>query len=281
MMNSVVAPTRNDHTAAAARERVGLSVVIAALFAFSWIGTIPQLLVSWQGASSLSMPPELMQGFILAPGLVALVAAWLNGGWLACRHLFRRLLRRRAALFLYAAVLLGPPALMLVSILLSNTLGCTALRLPPASGAFAAFLPNFLAHLLLNTEELAWRGYVLPRMQRHWSPLLASLVLGAIWIAFHAPYFFMKGGHPGGYTPLLLVASLLPMSILLTRTFNAAAGSVLLPHLLHQSVNGWAEALPYLPRFAGSSAPLAISATIAFVLALFTIVAWPSMWIRR
>ncbi|MFO1507280.1 MAG: hypothetical protein U1F23_09490 [Lysobacterales bacterium] len=46
--------------------------------------------------------------------------------------------------------------------------------------------------------------------------------------------------------------SLLPFSVLLTRTFNAAAGSVLLPHLLHQSINSWGEALPFLlRRFAG------------------------------
>lgn len=280
-MDSAVTPLRNDRAAMAARERFGLPGVVAAIFALSWIGTIPQLLASWHGPASLSTPIGLLQLFILAPGLVALGAAWLNGGRPACLHLLGRLLRWRAAPFLYAAVLLGPPTLMLVSILLSNALGCTALRLPAANAALAAFLPNFLVYLSLNTEELAWRGYVLPRMQQRWSPLLAAFVLGVIWTVFHAPYFFMKGGHPGGYTPLLFVASLLPMSILLTRTFNAAAGSVLLPHLLHQSVNGWAEALPYLPRFAGSSAPVVISVAIAFALAVFAIVAWPSMWIRR
>jgi membrane protease YdiL (CAAX protease family) len=280
-MSSVDTPIRNDRAAAAMCERFGLPVVIAAIFALSWIGTIPQLLASWHGASSLSLPLQLLQPFILAPGLVALGAAWLNGGWLACRHLLGRLLRWRATPFLYAAVLVGPPALMLGSILLSNALGYTALRLPAASDALAAFMPNFLVYLLLNTEELTWRGYVLPRMQRCWNPLLAALVLGVIWTAFHVPYFFMKGGHPGGYTPLLFVVSLLPMSVLLTRTFNAAAGSVLLPHLLHQSVNAWAEALPYLPRFTGSNAPVAISVAIAFALAVFAIVAWPSMWTRR
>jgi hypothetical protein len=98
--------------------------------------------------------------------------------------------------------------------------------------------------------------------------------------AFHAPHFFMQGGHPDSDTPLLFVVSLLPMSVLLTRTFNAA-GSVLLPHLLHQSVIAWAEALPYLPRSAGSHAPVAIGAAIAFVIATFAAVAWPSMWVRH
>ncbi|MDE2271990.1 MAG: hypothetical protein KGJ94_08400, partial [Xanthomonadaceae bacterium] len=63
-------------------------------------------------------------------------------------------------------------------------------------------------------------------------------------------------------------------------TFNAAAGSVLLPHLLHQSINGWGEALPFLPRIAGSTAPLAISVVIVIVIATLVVVVRPSMWLK-
>ena len=40
------------------------------------------------------------------------------------------------------------------------------------------------------------------------------------------------------------------------------AGSVLLPHLFHQSINAWAEAVPALPRFSHTTVPLAISAAL-------------------
>lgn len=261
-------------------ERLGLVAVVILIFVLSWIGTIPQIAASWLGAKAVPGYLKPLQVFILAPGLVALGAAWANGGWSGCRQLLGRLVRWRASWKLYVAVLLGPPVVVTVSILASNALGMTALKLPAAGPMLAAFAMTFVVYLLLNTEELAWRGYVLPRMQVRWSPLVAALVLGVIWTLFHAPYFLMKGGHPGGFTPLLFVLSLLPFSVLLTRTFNAAAGSVLLPHLLHQSINSWGEALPFLPRFAGSLAPLTIGVLIVLALAAWAAVLHPAMWLK-
>ena len=84
---------------------------------------------------------------------------------------------------------------------------------------------------------------MLPRLQRCWSPLLASLALDAISVVSHAHCFLLQGRHPCGLTPWLFVARLLTLSVLLIRIFNAAAGSVLLPHLLHQSLNAWIAAL--------------------------------------
>jgi hypothetical protein len=186
---------------APSRERLGLTPVIIAIFVLSWIGTIPQLMASWNGAQSVPGYIKLLQILILAPGLVALAAAWINGGWPGCKQLLGRLLRWRARWTIYAAVLLGPLAVVVVSIVISNSLGYTKIELPAPADALAAFVPLFLVYLVLNTEELAWRGYVLPRMQLRWSPLVAALVLGVVWASFHAPYFFMKGGHPGGITP--------------------------------------------------------------------------------
>jgi len=259
-------------------ERLPLAAVIIVIFVMSWIGTIPQVMASWVGAAALPGYVRLLQLFILAPGFVVLWAAWINRGRAGFRQLLGRLLHWRAAWWIYAAVLLGTPAVVVISVLISNALGYTALTLPGPARALAAFLPTFAVYLLLNTEELAWRGYVLPRMQARWSPLVAALVLGVIWTLFHVPYFLMKGGHPGGYTPLLFALSLLPFSVLLARTFNATAGGVLLPHLLHQSINGWGESLPLLPRFAHSMAPVTISVLILLGLAALVAVVRPPMW---
>jgi membrane protease YdiL (CAAX protease family) len=260
------------------KERLGLTAVIVIIFALSWLSTIPQILASWRGAGAVPVYIKLLQIFLIAPGLVALWAAYINGGWSACKQLLKRLIAWRVSWKLYVAVLLGPPAVILVSLLLSNTLGYTQIRIPDAGSVFAVFVPTFIVYLILNTEELAWRGYVLPRMQGRWNPLVASLVLGVIWTVFHAPYFLMKGGHPGGFTPVMFVLALLPMTVLLTRVFNSAAGSVLLTHLLHQSINSWAESLPFLPRHTGNTAPLWIAIVLLIVLAGYCIVAKPSMW---
>jgi hypothetical protein len=240
--------------------------VVALIFALSWPSVVPQILASWRGAAAVPGWVKLLQVLLVAPGLVAVAAAAVNGGWPGARDLLRRLLRWRAPAALWAGALLGPPLVIWASSAAAHVLG----RLDRDVTAFprfaAAFLPTFLVYLLLNTEELAWRGYVLPRMQARWTPLRATLVLGALWTVFHAPYFFMKGGHPGGTTPLLFVLTVIPVALVLTSLFNGSGGSVLLPHLFHQSVNAWAEAIPFLPRFAGSHWPMAISAAVLLAL---------------
>jgi membrane protease YdiL (CAAX protease family) len=280
---NAMSPLRDDSATIAdpSRDRVRLGVVIVAVFALSWLSTIPQIWASWQGAAAVPGWAKLLQIFLVAPGLVALAAAWINGGRRACMDLLRRLFRWRAAWWLYAVVLLGPPALMVGSITIANAFFGTAIAMPSAGDALAAFVPTFLVYLVLNTEELCWRGYVLPRMQWRWNPLAASLLLGVVWTLFHAPYFAMKGGHPGGFTPILFVLTLLPMSILQTRFFNAAAGSVLLPHLFHQSINAWAEAVPALPRFSHTTVPLAISAALLIAAAVVAALWPPAMWHDR
>lgn len=261
-------------------ERMPLAIVVIAIFAISWLSTVPQIWASWQGAAAVPGWAKALQVFLVAPGLVALAAAAINGGRAGCADLLRRLVRWRASAWLYAAVLLGPPALMLAALALTQACG-VEVKWPSAADALTAFVPTFLVYLVLNTEELAWRGYVLPRMQWRWSPLVASLVLGVVWILFHAPYFFMKGGHPGGFTPALFVLTLLPMTVLQTRFFNASAGSVLLPHLFHQSINAWAEALPVLPRFAHGELPAWIVAVGLIIAAFIAAVLPPPMTRRR
>lgn len=259
-----------------ASERLGLWWVVALIFAISWPSVVPQILASWKGAAAVPAWAKLLQLLLVAPGIVAVAAAAVNGGWPAARGLLKRVVRWRAPAALYAGVLLGPPLVLWLSAWLSHALGFVARDVTDFPRILSAFGPTFLAYLILNNEELAWRGYVLPRMQARWSPRQASLILGVVWTLFHSPYFLMKGGHPGGFTPLLFVLTVVPLTVLLTGVFNLSGGSVLLPHLLHQSFNAWAEAIPYLPRFAGSRWPVTMTA-IVLIAAAAVVLGRPSM----
>lgn len=261
-------------------DRVPLVVVLVLLFVISWVGTIPQVYGSWKGAVAVPGWMKLLQLFMLAPAFVALGVAFVNGGWPAARTLLFRLFRWRANAAVYTAVLLGPPLVILGAIVVSNALGLSAVKLPGLAAALSTFLPTFLAYLLLNTEELAWRGYVLPRFLRRWNPLAATLILGVVWAVFHSPYFFMKGGHPGGFHPIVFLIMVVALAVVFTRLFAVTGGSVLLPHLLHQSVNGWAEALPVLPRFSGSSIPAVVAVSVLAVIVVAMVVLNRVFWLR-
>jgi membrane protease YdiL (CAAX protease family) len=86
-------------------------------------------------------------------------------------------------------------------------------------------------------EELGWRGFALPLLLDRFSPVTASLVLGAVWGVWHLPSFFASGLPQSVATlPAFLVAAPL-LSIVATWLFIRSGGSVVVSILLHYSVN--------------------------------------------
>jgi len=57
--------------------------------------------------------------------------------------------------------------------------------------AWPELIPKFIFVLLFVGvgEETGWRGFALPELQKRLSPVVASVVLGAIWAAWHIPLF--------------------------------------------------------------------------------------------
>jgi uncharacterized protein len=88
-------------------------------------------------------------------------------------------------------------------------------------------------------EEIGWRGVALPGLQRQYSPLKASLILGAAWATWHLPFWLLLGNleefGPGyfGLNYLFIV----PSTYYLTWIFNRTRSSLLLPVAFHLSFN--------------------------------------------
>jgi hypothetical protein len=80
-------------------------------------------------------------------------------------------------------------------------------------------------------EELAWRGFLLPRLLDKCSLLEASVILGLVWAAWHINVFFSPIS-----TWALFTASAVALSILMTVLFLHTRGSVLLAIVMHWSV---------------------------------------------
>jgi membrane protease YdiL (CAAX protease family) len=115
--------------------------------------------------------------------------------------------------------------------------------LPPEARQipFLFFLPFvFLQQTLVGSsmgEELGWRGYLLPRLQRRFGALVASVVLGLIWGLWHLPLALTPGDVRSetffGWTLLGLVAA----AILFTWVYNNTRGSLLIALLFHTAIN--------------------------------------------
>ena len=83
------------------------------------------------------------------------------------------------------------------------------------------------------TEELAWRGFALPRLQAGRSALTASLILGLLWGLWHTPLFLIAGTAQTTWPYLGFVLFTVAYSVLMTWMYNHTRGSVLLASLFH------------------------------------------------
>lgn len=105
---------------------------------------------------------------------------------------------------------------------------------------------SFVWALFLNgpmQEEGGWRGFALPRLQSRFSPLIASIVLGFLWGAFHWSGFFV--GYRGASLLFWIRIGDIAISIAFTWLYNRLKGKSLLPLLLmHASFNATNDFLP-------------------------------------
>lgn len=84
-------------------------------------------------------------------------------------------------------------------------------------------------------EEPGWRGYALPRLQRRFSPIAASLLLGVLWSAWHLPLFFYPGWNEGPMWLYFVIVT--GFSISMSFVANLTRFGVAAPILVHAMFN--------------------------------------------
>lgn len=250
--------------------RITLPGFFAIVFVISWIGAAPSVLATWVGPTTSPQWVSLVQA--LAPlkllmffgTLIAtLIVVRVNYGRGGIKTFLGALLKFRVAAKWYGLALLGPGLIVLLVLIGSRWLDPNLPPIPATSSILIGTAQVFLVYLFLNTEEIAWRGYALPQLQNQFSPLRANLLLTMVWGIFHSPYFFMQGGHPAGYSVLVFVCLVLALGLVAGYVFNATGGSLIISHLLHQSLNGWTEGARIFPVMNnGSQLPFNIAVVL-------------------
>jgi membrane protease YdiL (CAAX protease family) len=174
--------------------------------------------------------------FILAvgPAIIAIVLAWREGQG-ALRRLVHSLTIRPADHRWY--LVLAIPVLWSLA-----TVAATVAMGEPTAGLFDSLFPAVLIIPLVVlipafTEELAWRGFALPRLLSAMSPLQAALVLAIPWALMHV-VLFLPGQWYADLALWPMVVSICSYSILLTWIYVGTGGSVLMTALFHAALNG-------------------------------------------
>jgi membrane protease YdiL (CAAX protease family) len=221
-----------------------------------------------------AMPPALSPFMLaLGPLLVAVVLAWREGNG-AVRRLLAMLTKRPRDPRWYLVLLL-PIAWALAVVLAAVLLG------EPVEGVFDGVDASILIVVLVVlipalAEELAWRGFAVPRLLPLLSPLAAALVLAVPWSILHLPLVLVPDSINEGLAVFPMVLALVGYSVILTWIVVGTGGSVLLTGLVHAGLNG------VVPLFRGLDTDQAwlLRGIVAAGIAVLVILA-AGMWRRQ
>jgi membrane protease YdiL (CAAX protease family) len=218
-------------------ERHPLAAFTLLAYGLSWVVQVP-LALQAQDLLMTRIPFALhyLSGF--GPLLAAFIITWKISGKQGLRELLGRLTKWRVGLKWWLVAISPLIALILLSLgmeLLGHD-GPSVAQLGkidhfPAIGL--GTLALWLATFGLG-EETGWRGFVLPRLQRGRSALVATVMLWLIWVFWHLPLFFYM------YSPAILPGLLLGLlagAIVFTWIYNSTDGSLLMTVIWHGTYN--------------------------------------------
>jgi len=248
-----------------------VATYFALAYVISWAIGVP-LALQAQGLTRTHLPFALHYLTAFGPALAALAIASMIGEPLAgARKQTSASLRHRVPWWIVG---FGSPLMMFAA---AQFAARVAGQQPPSWQALGQvhFLPAlglFAWCLWFATsgcgEEIGWRGFLLPRLQEHHSPLRSSALLTIGWAAWHIPAFFYIPGYAA--LGLLILPgfffSLFAGAVVLTWLYNVSGGSVMPAILWHASFNFVTAS----PAVAGLTAAVTSMFVVAWAVAVLT-----------
>jgi len=226
----------------------------------------------WVLASYGMFPSDLISVSVIlggvSPTIAALVAARLEFGRGGAEYLFSQFARKGFSKLWFLMPVLLPLVLAVCSVLLwtiaggKYTLDLTKLH---------EFPPILITSFLMNMwEEIGWRGYSLPALQKKYSALASSLIVGVFWALWHWPHFAVKDSIMAvNYHNFLWFAIFtLFYSVSYTWLYNSTKGSLFIVSLYHASTNAANTILFVEASIASSIFPFYFLTVIILVLVL-------------
>lgn len=223
-----------------------LAAFFAIACALSWLDW-GLVIASGRGWIPVRVPLNPWGSF--GPAAAAVIVSAVAAGRAGLRELFAPLLRWRFGLLRWGVALLGPAALVALSVGLHAAAGGRVLPVAPVDAGQIVLLGIVLLFVGGPVgEEIGWRGYALPGLLERMGPVAASLVLAGMWAVWHLPLFWLPGAAQEGSSIPLFVAMVAACSILTTWVYLATSRSLLAAVLFHHSINLSTYFLPsFLP----------------------------------
>ena len=238
-------------------------------------------LLSWALWPLVILNPTSSPLVPFGPLIAAVLVSLLAGGREELWVLVRQLTRWRVHPIWYVIALLGPFVIAVVAAALAVATGAPMLR----SGAYTdvrAVGFTFLSMVIIVGlfEEVGWRGFALPRLQRRLDALWAALVLGVLWALWHLPELISDPTRQR--PPLQFVLWALALSVIFTWLYNSTNGSLPIVIICHCSIDTAGRYM--LPEFSNGGYQVVwwfMAGVYAVIAVIVVLVAGPKRLITR
>jgi membrane protease YdiL (CAAX protease family) len=198
-------------------------------------------LFAWIFYPLIAVSPVYGLPGLFAPAVAAIIVTGAKGGRPEIGRLLRKLAIWRVS-FIWYVVALGLPVLLSISVALLGRFfgGSPVIELAPITPL------ALIVFVLVVGEELGWRGYAQPQLEKRFLPLIAAVVLGVLWGFWHLPNFFIPG-LPHYEIPLPAFGMYtIGLSVLAAWLLKHTHQSVLIATLMHGSTNTFGFLTPGL-----------------------------------
>jgi membrane protease YdiL (CAAX protease family) len=208
-----------------ARDRPVASFFVLTFVLSYVVGVLVAILLQFVLPPSLRDSADVVAKY--GPTFAGLIMAWTVAGESGLMKLLSGLLTFRVHLGWYAFAVVVPFVLVLLSIVVFAATGGTIQSENWSAAAVTPLLVLILTKVFLGGglgEELGWRGFALPQLQKRMTALKASLMIWIVWSAWHYPAFALDSNREGEM-PILMFT----IFVLTVRVGEAPASSTGLP----------------------------------------------------
>lgn len=185
--------------------------------------------------------------------LAGIITAYLSGGMNEVKKLIAQFKNWKSSYWLYLFAVFSPWFFVLIG------LGVYRISNPAPAVDYSLWVMIPMVFLTTTVqaglgEELGWRGFITPKLNTRFTLATSATIVGIGWALWHLPLFFIPdfgwnilAGQYGLFTIYAPYAvSLVLMSVLYSWLYSRGGQNILLPIMMHGSINTAALAFNYM-----------------------------------
>lgn len=250
---------------------------IALAYVLSWLIQLPEL-IAMQGSYHFTERYLLLLNIAsYGPSISAIIVTAIIEGWTGVRSLLGRLFQWRVSWLVYLATFFVFPLIFFIGYqLLGVQTSDNETLLVFLTLVVAVPINSVIVSVVSGIgplgEELGWRGFMLPRLLKHYGDFASSIILGLVWAFWHLPVFLFpewRGDIPIVLSILLYPFGTIAIAYIMTKLHHWSRGSVLIAILFHGVVNYIADSQEYWQTESFSPLTIRIAITGLFIVTAF------------